>query len=92
MKFFIPEPSTPSVVVFRGGPHDGAVRTDGDGQDESVAMARFLVFLYEQNGTAEATGNFNVDSQTAHHYKLASVEEIDGVRTLVVDYDSHHRG
>jgi hypothetical protein len=86
-----PKPAKPTLVIFRGGPHDGSVHTDDD-CDRNVFIARFLAFLYEETGNAEAGGNFNPDSPVVHRYTLASVEESDELRTLVVDHTSHQRG
>lgn len=86
-----PKPATPTLVPFRGGPHNGSVHTDDD-FDANVVMARFVAFLYEDTHTVEVAGNFNVGSPVAHLYKLASVKESDGLRTLIVDYVSHQTG
>jgi hypothetical protein len=83
----IPRPSKPTVVVFRGGPHDGAVHTGGPTTND-VMMARFIANIYEDKGTVEVIGNFNFGSPVAHRYKLASADESDALRTLVVDYVS----
>lgn len=91
MKHTFPKPHKPTRVTFRGGPHDGSVHTDDD-SDANAMMAKFIAFIYEDKGTVDVAGNFNVGSAVAHRYALASVEETDTLRTLVVDYTSQSTG
>lgn len=85
------KPKKPTLVTFRGGPHDGSVHTE-DACDPNVMIARFIAFVYEDKGGVDICGNFNIGSPVAHRYTLGSAQEHDGLRTLVVDYVSQASG
>lgn len=87
----VTKPAKPTLVTFRGGPHDGTVHTD-DACDPNVLIARFIAFVYEDKGEVDVLGNSNVGSPVAHRYRLVSAQEHDGLRTLVVDYVSQATG